>query len=83
MSEWQLADQAPYAVKVLAWWIPRDHPNRYAETCVIAERCDVVLPVEDIGHGAYEQGCWWANGRYYPAGYITHFIPLPAPPHSL
>ena len=28
-------------------------------------------------------GCWWANGRYYAAGHVKWWRPLPEPPATI
>lgn len=81
MSKWQPIETAPYSPTwVLAWLhLPKNPP---ASGPVIAQRC-FVEPERahpDEGLGAYEPDCWWANGRYYPPGHVTHWMPLPEPP---
>jgi hypothetical protein len=80
-SGWLSVDEMlpPYEKKVLAWWRPIDN-NPWAETVVIADRCYVERPHADEGNGAYQPGCWFANGRYYPEFHITHWLPLPKIP---
>lgn len=82
MSEWQPIENepfAPYNQSVLAWlYLPKNPP---ASGCVIAQRCYV--EEDEPEHWEYRRtvGCWWANGRYYAAGHVTHWMPLPAPPN--
>ena len=79
--EWRDIESAPYATSVLAWlYLPK---NPIASAHVIAQRCIVEVeddPAEYPEHQRRTVGCWWANGRYYPAGHITKWCPLPPPP---
>ena len=72
------ADSAPYGVRVIAWvHLPK---NPHASDWIIAHR--VVVEKDDPENDEELRrtvGCWWGNGRYYAAGYITHWIPLPDP----
>lgn len=78
--DWQPIETAPYATFVLAWlYLPKNPP---ASGPVIAQRCYVQQDDPDTYPEAQRQtvGCWWANGMYYTAGHVTHWMPLPAPP---
>jgi hypothetical protein len=82
--DWQPIESAPFSKWVLAWLhLPKNPP---ASGPVIAQRCFVTVD-ESPEHHPTEHlrrtvGCWWANGMYYPAGHVTHWMPLPAPPSS-
>lgn len=81
MMEWQPIETAPYATNVLAWlFLPK---NPMASSHVIAQRVFVEEDESEI-YGEFRRtvGCWWANGMYYPAGYVTHWMPLPEPPNT-
>lgn len=80
MSNWQPAEAAPYATPVLAWlYLPK---NPIASGIVIAQRCYVQKDDPDTypEHERQTVGCWWALGRYYAAGHVTHWMPLPEAP---
>lgn len=79
---WQPIEKAPYATPVLAWLhLPK---NPIASALVIAQRCHVQKddPADWAVNIRQTVGCWWANGRYYDAGHVTHWMPLPTPPSS-
>ena len=76
MGEWQPIETASYSDWVLAWLHLPKNPS--ANGPVIAQRCFVEedetpqhIPDE---HMRRTVGCWWANGRYYPAGHVTHWM---------
>lgn len=72
-------DTAPYSKPVLAWlYLPK---NPIASAWTVAERCAVEKDEpENYGEFRRTVGCWWANGMYYPAGYVRGWQPLPTPP---
>lgn len=81
-SSWRPISTAPYATRVLVWlYLPKNPP---ASDIVIAER--VFVQKEDgpeyPEHERRTVGCWWANGRYYAAGPVKLWQPLPAPPEA-
>lgn len=77
LDGWESIDRPPpFATWVLAWLhLPL---NPLASMPVIAQRCYVER--ELAGEPDYVEGCWWANGRYYAPGYVTHWMSLPEPP---
>ena len=78
--EWRPIETAPYATWVLAWLhLPK---NPIASAPVVAQRCHVERDDPESYSLDIRQtvGCWWANGRYYPVGHVTHWMPLPAAP---
>ena len=78
--EWRPIETAPYGTSVLAWLhLPK---NPIASAPVIAQRCYVERDDPESYSANIRQtvGCWWANGMYYPAGQVTHWMPLPAAP---
>lgn len=80
--EWQPIEVAPYGEWVLAWcYLPK---NPIASGPVIAQRswCEKDESDEISEPLRRTVGCWWANGMYYRAGHITHWMPLPMPPSS-
>lgn len=76
---WQSIETAPYMEWVLAWlYLPK---NPAASGCVIAQRCDAQEDEpEEFEPDRKTVGCWWANGRYYSVGHVTHWMPLPDAP---
>lgn len=79
-NPWQPAETAPYNQRVLAWlYLPKAPRN---SSVVIAERCHIEKDDSESEpeHLRATKGCWWANGRYYSAGHVTHWCPLPEPP---
>lgn len=84
MMTWQPIETAPYSTNVLAWLhLPK---NPLADAHVIAQRL-YVQEDEPESYGVYRRtvGCWWvgSTGMYYPAGHVTHWMPLPEPPSEL
>jgi hypothetical protein len=81
MNGWQDSSTAPYTTWVLAWlYLPKNPP---ASGPVIAQRCSEIEKDDPEGWEVEIRqtiGCWWANGRYYPTGMITHWMQLPEPP---
>lgn len=81
MVEWRPIETAPTQKTVLAWLHLPKNPG--ASGPVLAQRVyfDGVPHEEDT---RYQEGCWWANGRYYApkddGGYVTHWLPLPPAP---
>ena len=64
--------------KVLVYWRSIDN-NPYARAIIIAER---TIHQPD-GSSDFDSNQWWANGRYYDTEtFITHWMPLPAPPEQ-
>lgn len=81
MSEWiSVDDKLPEAIVwVLVWLhLPRNPPASGINIAQFAGcRED-----EPLSYGDWRRtvGCWWANGRYYEKGHVTHWMPLPEPP---
>lgn len=76
---WQPEETAPYATRVLVWlFLPK---NPIASCIAIAEK-PFVEHDEPESYGKFRMtvGCWWSGGRYYTAGHVTHWMPLPEPP---
>jgi hypothetical protein len=78
---WRAIESAPYATWVLVWLhLPKNPP---ASSHMLAQRCFVQKddPADRPEHERRTVGCWWtATARYYPAGHVTHWMPLPPPP---
>jgi hypothetical protein len=81
MSEWiSVKDRLPVPSKsVLAWLYLSKNPT--ASGIVIAQFTGCIHDEpESYGNMRMTKECWWANGRYYEKGYITHWQHLPEPP---
>jgi hypothetical protein len=79
--EWQPIETAPYGTRVLAWlYLPK---NPRASAIVIGERVYVEKnEPESYGEFRLTVGCWWVNSRYYEAGHVIRWMPLPPPPEE-
>lgn len=81
VSEWiSVNERLPEPSEwVLAWiYLPKNPP---ASGHAIAQYSGCAYDEPE----SYEpfrrtEGCWWANGRYYEKGHVTHWIPLLEPP---
>jgi hypothetical protein len=70
-----------YGEHVLAWIYLEKNP--IGSGCVIASRVYVEKDApEEHEHLRATVGCWFANERYYSAGHVTHWMPLPKPPEG-
>ena len=76
---WQPIEKAPYGRWLLVWLhLPK---NPAASMPVIAQRvCIEQDEPESYGERRRTVGCWWANGRYYAAGHVSHWMALPEAP---
>jgi hypothetical protein len=81
MSDWiSIDDRLPDpSVWVLGWVYLPKNPIASSHSLVQYSGCREDEP-EGMGEFRRTVGCWWGNGRYYPKGYVTHWMELPDAP---